>query len=176
MDEIHAENFTENLEQPADTPRSFADLSLMEVVGMLLVHPLATLDALQEMLRRENVYQAVSSARVVAGGSPAMVSVRPAQEIDWQRYLPTIYLGGLILLSLIGSIVLAASVGSPNIQPLILGGCLLLAGVIGAATIIGRSVEWPRLPALDSISSGLRNADFDQVLGTYGLRIGLFFV
>src|SRR2546423_1479624 len=100
MDEIHAENFTENLDQPADTPRSFADLSLMEVAGMLLVHPLATLDALREMLRRENSYHAVASARVVAAGSLPVVSVRPSQEIDWQRYLPTIYLGGLLLLSL----------------------------------------------------------------------------
>src|SRR5262249_49881726 len=104
MDENHPENIKESLEQPEAKARHFADLSLMEVVGMLVAHPLATLGALQEILQQESAYHTVAagSGPGASTGSLPMVSIRPAEEIDWQRYLPTIYLGGLILLGLVG--------------------------------------------------------------------------
>src|SRR5689334_15297027 len=96
MDEIRAEDSISSPEQVESTPRPFGDLSLLEVVGMMAAHPLATLVALRDMLRQENAYHAVAGGPSLAARSLLMVDRRPGQEIDWQRYLPTLYMGGLL--------------------------------------------------------------------------------
>src|SRR5205085_1755346 len=69
--------------------------------------------------------------------------------IDWRALRPLLMLGGATLIALVGSFIVNAGRNALSIQPLIIGGILMLIGAVAVAVIAARSIAIPGLPSLE---------------------------
>ncbi len=182
MTDLPTENITPGIpEAPAENLpplRTFAELSLAEVLGRLIWHPQRTWLELIDTLSRlpeppadlvaEGADVPLDLARPRSAYRPAFVTDAPVgaaprvdlKAIDWKMLAPLIGMGVALLVAIIGSLIMPAGRSMvttrvdgtviPNRTSLWIGGLLMIAASAGMAIIAARTLTLPRIAPLET--------------------------
>ncbi|MEP7285553.1 MAG: hypothetical protein ABI947_07275 [Chloroflexota bacterium] len=169
---------------PEEAPlqiRDFGDLTLLEMLPLLVRHPVDTVGALRDIIN-PSVPRALGEPRYALAGVPITSVRRPYVEVrrsavrtfDLSKIRPLLGLGITLIIALVGSLILVNSKGTTADGNILIGGPLLLIGGIGMAIITARGVRFVSLPPLVAQPPNATFATLLEFINTYWLRIALF--
>src|SRR5258707_154627 len=131
-------------------PRDFQELSLAEVVGQLVRHPVQAVTAMRQTLQRplQGGTAGEDLPILAVGRSAPKGAAAPKPAFDWQTLQPLLASGSAFMLALLGSLILVTSNSPDSNGNLLLGAIPLLLGATLLAIIAARTYHFAPLPPL----------------------------
>ena len=146
----------------------FKDLTLLELLPLLLRHPRETISGLVEV------------ARTPADSPQPVVRVRTGEamfqmpHIEWKALWPLVLPGSALIVALIGSFYLFITRGVGRDYDIVIGSTPLLVGAIWTAVFATRAMPVEPLAPLTATAARFRVDNLADFVATYWLRIALF--